>query len=133
KQKAFSLYPKFDENLGIEDLILTMKAMKQQKECNGKVGTMGFCLGGKLAYLMATRSDTDCNVGYYGVGIEKNLDEADNIKYPLLLHIAELDAHVPKEAQVRIKQRLAHNKKVMIHTYEGTDHAFARREGENYD
>lgn len=56
-----------------------MKTLKKLPECSGKVGTIGFCLGGKLAYLMATRSIAECNVSYYGVGIEKNLDEASNI------------------------------------------------------
>ena len=98
-KKAFELYQGFDENKGVDDLISTMKTLKKLPECSGKVGTIGFCLGGKLAYLMATRSIAECNVSYYGVGIEKNLDEASNIEHPLMLHIAEKDDYVSPEIQ----------------------------------
>jgi carboxymethylenebutenolidase len=82
---------------------------------------------------MATRSDADCNVGYYGVGIEKALDEASKISQPLMLHIAEKDQFCPPEAQAQIKAVLGKNPKVTIHSYPGVDHAFARPGGEHYD
>jgi carboxymethylenebutenolidase len=94
---------------------------------------MGFCLGGKLAYLMAARSDADCNVSYYGVGIQDMLAEAGNIKKPLMLHIAEKDGYVPPEAQAKITAGLKDNKNVTIHTYPGVDHAFARRGSKNFN
>lgn len=101
--------------------------------CTGKVGSVGYCLGGKLAYLMATRSDTDCSVGYYGVGIEGALGEAANLRKPLLLHIAEKDQFVPPEAQAQVKEALGDNPLVTLHSYPGVDHAFARVGGEHYD
>ena len=82
---------------------------------------------------MATRSDADCNVSYYGVDIEANLDEAKNITKPLLMHIAEADQSVPAEAQQAIKDKLAGNSLVTIHSYPGLDHAFCRVGGQNYD
>jgi len=94
---------------------------------------MGYCLGGKLAYLMATRSDADCNISYYGVGIQDMLDEAKNIKHALLMHIAELDKYVPPEAQQKILAALKANKQVEAHVYPGVDHAFARPNGQHYD
>jgi carboxymethylenebutenolidase len=103
------------------------------KECSGKVGTVGFCLGGLLAYLMACRSDADCNVGYYGVGIDGKLGEAAKIRKPLVLHIAEADKFVPPEAQEKIKQGLAGHPNVTIYTYPGLDHAFARIGGGPYN
>ena len=87
-QKAFSLYQGFDVEKGIDDLKSTIAHARAMDGSNGKVGTVGFCLGGKLAYLTATRTDADANVGYYGVGIEELLDEAGNISAPLVLHIA---------------------------------------------
>ena len=101
--KALQLFQGFDEDKGVEDLIATLNTLRQLPECTGKVGSVGFCLGGKLAYLMATRSDADCSVGYYGVGIENNLDEIGNIQKPLMLHIAESDQFVPPEAQATIQ------------------------------
>ena len=70
----------------------------------GKIGALGFCLGGKLAYLAAARSGVDVAVGYYGVGIEGNLNEPP--KCPTVLHFAEKDKFVPPEA-VREDQRRA--------------------------
>jgi hypothetical protein len=97
------------------------------------VGTVGYCLGGKLAYLSATRTDADASVGYYGVGIEKALNEAGRIRKPLMLHIAKLDKFVPAEAQAQIHAALDGNARVTIYDYEGCDHAFARKGGDHYN
>ncbi|MET4698324.1 carboxymethylenebutenolidase [Constrictibacter sp. MBR-5] len=131
--KAFALYKGFDVEKGIDDLKATLAAMRAMPECTGKVGTVGFCLGGFLAYMMACRSDADANVGYYGVGIQDKLGEAHAISKPLMLHIAEADKFVPPEAQAKIVDGLSGNPLVTIHTYPGMDHAFARIGGQPYD
>jgi carboxymethylenebutenolidase len=131
--RAFQLYQGFDEAKGVDDLKATLTHLRGLPACTGKIGTVGYCLGGKLAYLMATRSEADCNVGYYGVGIEKALDEAGKISRPLMLHIAEQDKFCPPEAQAQVKTALGKNQKVTIHSYPGVDHAFARVGGEHYD
>ncbi len=131
--RAFELYQNFDEDRGVGDLQATLDTLRELEQCSGRIGAVGYCLGGKLAYLCATRTDADCSVGYYGVGIESALDEADNITRPLLLHIAELDQFCPKEAQEQIHRALDDNGNVTIHDYPGCDHAFARIGGEHYD
>jgi carboxymethylenebutenolidase len=131
--RAFQLYQGFDEAKGADDLKATLAHLRALPACTGKAGSVGYCLGGKLAYLMATRSDADCNVGYYGVGIDKALDEASKITRPLMLHIAEKDQFCPPEAQAQIKATLGKNPKVTIHSYPGLGHAFARPGGEHYD
>ena len=132
-QKAFSLYKGFNEAKGVDDLKSTLTHLRQLPACTGKVGSVGYCLGGKLAYLMATRTDADCSVGYYGVGIEGALDESKSIKKPLMLHIAEQDQFCPVEAQAKVKAALKGNPHVTIHSYPGMDHAFARVGGQHYD
>ncbi|MFQ5971617.1 MAG: dienelactone hydrolase family protein [Alphaproteobacteria bacterium] len=132
-QRAFELMQGFDEAKGIDDLKASLAALRTTDGCTGRAGTIGFCLGGRLAYLMAARSDADCNVGYYPVGIENNLGEAIGITRPLLLHIAEEDGFVPKDAQARINSSLGSNPNVRIHNYPGVDHAFARPGGKNHD
>jgi len=131
--RAFSLYKGFNEAKGVDDLKSTLAHLRKLPACTGKVGSVGYCLGGKLAYLMATRSDADCSIGYYGVGIEGALDEAKNIKKPLLLHIAAKDQFCPPEAQAKIQAGLKGNAHVAIHVYPGMDHAFARPGGQHYD
>ncbi len=71
--KAFGYYQRFDANQSIKDAADALKVLRARKECVGKVGALGFCLGGKLAYLTAARTDVDCAVSYYGVGIEADL------------------------------------------------------------
>ncbi len=132
-QQAFDLYNKFDVDAGVADIQAAVTALRGHESCRGKVGAVGFCLGGLLAYLTATRTDADGAVGYYGVGIEGKLDEAAKIAKPLMLHIAEADGFCPKEAQEQIKQGLAGNSLITIHSYPGMDHAFARDGGEHYD
>ena len=130
--RAFQLFQGFDQDKGAQDLSASLAHLRKLPGCNGKAGTVGYCLGGKMAYLMAARSDADCNVSYYGVAIDAALGEANGIKKPLLMHIAAEDKYVPREVQAKIKQALGANGKVTIHVYEGMDHAFARVGGAHY-
>ncbi|AGU53395.1 putative carboxymethylenebutenolidase [Variovorax paradoxus B4] len=132
-QRAFALYKGFDEARGMEDMQASISALRLRPEVqDAKVGVLGFCLGGKLAYLAACRTDADVAVGYYGVGIDAALDEAGNIRCPLALHVAELDGFCPPEARERIVQALRGRPDVEVHVYPGVDHAFARVGGEHY-
>jgi carboxymethylenebutenolidase len=132
-KRAFQLMQGFDQAKGVEDMKATVSALRKHAACTGKVGSVGYCLGGRLAYMMATRSDTDANVGYYAVNLPDILGEAKNIQKPLLLHIAEKDQFVPPEAQAKVKGALNGNKLVTIYSYPGADHAFARIGGQHYD
>ncbi|MEK7832382.1 MAG: dienelactone hydrolase family protein, partial [Acidobacteriota bacterium] len=107
--------------------------LRNHPACSGKVGAVGFCLGGKLAYLLATRHAPDCSVGYYGVGIENALTEIANLKSSLMLHIAELDQFCPAEAQAKIHAALEQNENITLHDYAGQDHAFARVGGAHFN
>ena len=132
--RAFELFGLFDVDKGIDDLQDDPDAkLRGHEACNGKVGTVGYCLGGKVAYLMATRSDADCNVSYYGVGLDEHLHEAQKITKPLLLHIASEDQFVPPEAQEKITAALEEHALASPHVYSGMNHAFARPGGEHHD
>jgi len=131
--QAFGYLKGFDEAKGIEDLTATLEHLRKIPGASGKVGSVGYCLGGRLAYLMAARSASDANVGYYPIGIDNNLDEATSIKKPLLLHIAEEDQFCPKDAQQKIIEALSKLAPVTLHRYPGVNHAFAREGGANYD
>ena len=132
-QRALSLMGKFDQAKGIADIQTTITTLRKDKSCTGKVGDVGYCLGGLLAFLAAARTDADASVGYYGVNIDQKLDEAKKIKKPLMLHIAEADGFVTPEAQKKIKDGLKGNKLVTIHSYPGADHGFARVGGAHSD
>ena len=128
-EKAFALYQKFDVPKAVEDIVATVAALRAQPACKGKIGALGFCLGGKLAYLAAAEAGVDCTVGYYGVAIEQQLDLVPRIKCPLVLQFAAEDKFVPAAAVAEIRKVFAGREDVESHVYPGVDHAFARPGG----
>lgn len=131
--KAFDLMNRFDVDQGIDDLRATCHSVTGHAQSTGKVGCVGYCLGGKLAYLMAARTKIAASVSYYGVGLDQLTDEVPSITNPLLMHIAEEDKFVDKTAQATIKTAIAANPNITAHSYPGVNHAFARLNGEHYD
>lgn len=134
-QQAFALMNKFlpEFEKGVGDLKAAMAHLRGLKECTGKVGCVGYCLGGSLTYAMACMSDTDASVGYYPVQIDDHLPYAGNIGKPAMFHVAEKDGFCPPESQAKIAEAFAKNPNITLHTYAGVDHAFARPGGGNYD
>lgn len=132
-EQASVLYKNFDVEAGIRDLLATLAHVRRMPGCGGKVGTVGYCLGGKLAWLMASRSDVDCAVSYYGVGLDAMLDEVYDIRMPILLHIAGQDKFVPPSAQQKILSSMTRNPVISAYSYAGVDHAFARPQGQNFN
>ncbi len=130
-KKAFDLMGAFNIDHGIADIAATIKTLRPMT--TGKVGAVGYCLGGHLAYLTACRTDADASVGYYGVNIQTRLDESRDIRKPLILHIAEKDEFVNAGAQQEIVDELRDNRLVTIYQYPEQNHAFARVGGAHYD
>ena len=122
-KQALDLLGGFDIDKGILDIEAAIKSLRA-RGCS-KVGVVGYCLGGQLAYLSATRTDSDATVGYYGVNIDKYLGEQHAIGKPLMLHNAALDHFVTAEAKAAVRSGLAANPHVTLHDYQA-DHAFAR-------
>ena len=111
----------------------TVAFLKSKKETNGKVGSVGYCLGGKLNYLMCCRNTKmECAVAYYGTYIEHNIREAKNLARPFMLHMAMKDRWVQAEVNDLIERRLSPNPLVQIHKYPEADHAFARHGSKVY-
>jgi carboxymethylenebutenolidase len=132
-ERAFELFGLFDLDNGVRDLQSTLQHLRHDERTTGKVGCIGYCLGGKLAYIMAAKTDIDASVSYYGVGIQDMLDDAHGINKPLLMHIAGEDKFVSHEAQAQIKAGLQGNSAIEIHSYAGVEHAFARGNGMHYN
>ncbi|MBF2098222.1 MAG: dienelactone hydrolase family protein [Gloeomargaritaceae cyanobacterium C42_A2020_066] len=124
--RAFELYQALDVDAALGDLEVAIEALAGRPGCSGIVGTVGFCLGGYLAYRMAGRPAGACHVSYYGVGIENHLPPQMTFQSPLLMHIAAQDQFVPLAAQAAIGTALDPEPLVTMHTYPGVDHAFAR-------
>ena len=131
-QDAFAKMQQFDIDKGIADVEATICKAREIMG-GGKVGVVGFCLGGRIAYLTATRTDIDASVGYYGGGIDAALGEAHAIARPLLLHFAEKDHFITAEKVAAIHGALDSNVHVTIHEYPGVDHGFATTSGNRRD
>jgi carboxymethylenebutenolidase len=131
-KKAFALMNAFDADQGVRDIAATLDHIRSDPGCTGRAGAVGFCLGGQLAWLTATRTNADAAVSYYGVGLEGLVGESPALRKPVMLHIAEADGFVPPAAQAAIRQALASQALATIHGYPGRDHAFARVGGEHY-
>lgn len=125
--KALDLFGKFDQDQGVRDIEAAIKYARGQG-CS-KVGAVGYCLGGRLAYMTAARTDSDATVGYYAVGVDNLLGEKHAIANPLMLHIPTEDGFVDKETQAAMHAGLDDHPKVTLHDYEGLDHGFATEFG----
>lgn len=129
-ERALELMGQFDQDKGIADIEATIRAARSELGDGAKVGAVGYCLGGRLAFMTAARTDIDASVGYYGVGIDGLLGEKHAIANPVLLHVPEEDHFVDKAAQAAMHAGLDDHPKVTIYDYAGEDHGFATEFGE---
>lgn len=127
-QQAIRYMMAHDFDAGVRDIEATIRWIRGH-EAVAKVGLVGFCMGGKVAYQAAARTDIDASVGYYAVGIDQMLNEAHAIARPLMLHVPTADGFVPPEAQKAMHAGLDDNAHVTIHDYPGLDHGFAAEHG----
>ena len=132
-QEAFGYFGQYEANDGVKDIEAVIHAIRGGLAGQApveKVGCVGYCLGGRLAYMAATRTDISASVGYYGVMIDQMLSEAHSIAKPLMLHIPTADHFVGPDAQAEIHAALDEHPRVTLHDYEGLDHGFATEMGD---
>lgn len=128
RERAAELLKGLDQILAVEDSLIAADYLRNVPGNSGKIGAVGYCLGGKLAYLMATRDGIDVAVSYYGVLIQSALEQIPNIRCQLLLHIACDDHLCPQDAQASIIDAAASRSEIItVLTYPHVGHAFARR------
>jgi carboxymethylenebutenolidase len=128
-KRALDLMGRFDQDQGIADIEAAIRAARARLGEGGKVGCVGYCLGGRLAFMTAARTDVDASVGYYAVGLDSLLHEKNAISRPLLLQIAGADGFVPPATQAQMRQALDDHSRVTLFDYPGEDHGFATEMG----
>jgi carboxymethylenebutenolidase len=131
-KRAFELFQAFDQMKGIEDLKATVAAARTLPGANGKVGTMGYCLGGRLAFMMAEQSDADINVSYYGVGLDGLLGDLGNVTKPLVVYVADRDEYFSADGRAKLVAATKDHPLIACYNYDA-DHAFARVGGIHWD
>lgn len=127
-KQAIDNMQQFSADDGVKDIEACIKFIRASEGVE-KVGVVGFCLGGRLAYMAATRTDADASVGYYGVMIDQMLGEAHAIARPLLLHVPMADHFVGPDAQAAMHAALDPHPRVTLYDYPGLDHGFAATSG----
>ncbi|MDP1794015.1 MAG: dienelactone hydrolase family protein [Acidimicrobiales bacterium] len=129
---AFAMVQKFDFAQGVEDIQATHAHLLGMTECTGKVGGVGFCLGGGLAFAMAALSRVDGQgpdgaVSYYGSAVNAFLEHADKVECPVLFHYGDTDAFIPAENVTEVEKTFAGRDDIEIVHYDA-GHAFANND-----
>lgn len=122
--RAVELMNATDVDKAQQDIGHTVRALRAQPGVQGKVGALGFCFGGRLAYHTAANGLVDAAVAYYGGGIHNALTRAGQVRIPLQMHFGALDAHIPADAVARIATAFEDNDAVEIHVYDQAQHGF---------
>jgi carboxymethylenebutenolidase len=133
RENALALLQKTDVNQTVADLGAAVRALKGRAETTDKIAAVGYCFGGRLAYLMAAQGFVDAAVSYYGGGIQNRLDEADKIRVPMLFHYAEKDTGIPIEAVEQVKARFEGKPNTEFYVYPGAGHGFNCTDRSAYD
>ena len=128
-KRALELMGEFDQDQGVRDIEATIHEARSRLGGNGRVACVGFCLGGRLAFMTSSRTDVDVSVAYYPVGIDSLLHEKHAIAKPLLIHIAGADHFVTPDVQAKMHEGLDDHPRVTLHDYPGEHHGFAAEVG----
>jgi carboxymethylenebutenolidase len=123
RERALGLMKGADPKLLAEDILTTVAALRARPEAVGKVGTIGYCMGGRLAYIAAATAGVDAAVCFYGGGIQDQLDRAASIKCPTQFHYGAKDTAIPMEAVEKVKAALA-RKNAEFYVYPDAGHGF---------
>lgn len=132
RERGRALRMKTDDTQAAADAAVCIEFLRRHEACTGRVGVAGYCWGGLLSYLTAVRHRPDAAVGYYGVGIDKKLDQAKNLSCPLMLHYAGQDKSAGPEVAHQVREAFRDDPRVTVWEYPEANHAFARPGGSNF-
>ena len=123
-KRAFALMQGYAPAEAVADIAASAAALRARPEVGGgKVGAVGYCMGGRMAYLAAATAGIDAAAPFYGGGIHLQLDRAAGITCPMQFHYAGHDDHIPPEAVESVRQAFA-GKAAEVHVYPGSMHGF---------
>lgn len=123
----------FDIDASARHMRVAAEALRREPTCNGKVAALGFCMGGRLAFVAAARSGVDAAIGLYGLNVSKHLDEASAIKVPMHLHYGDKDEHVPLAEIEAVAKGVAANPNIKVWRYPEAGHSFFNKVRPTYD
>lgn len=125
RERALALMRALQPAEVLADIALAVQALRVRPEVgSAKVGAIGYCMGGRLAYLAAATAGVDAMVAYYGGGIHNQLDRAAAVRGPVQFHYAGHDDHIPPEAVQRVREAFAGHITAEVHVYPQAHHGF---------
>jgi len=107
--------------------------LRAQPFANGKVVAIGFCGGGRFAFLAAVRCGVDAAASLYGLGISQHLGEAANVRCPVQLHYGLKDQHIPRQEIDAVSAGVRGRPNVEVFLYPEAGHSFANPVRPTYD
>jgi carboxymethylenebutenolidase len=131
--RAWKRLKAFDWDRAVDDARTAVQWLRQSPHCNGKVAAIGFCMGGRTAFLAAARAGADAAVSLYALGIALHLDEVRLVNVPVQLHYGLDDEHIPKSEIDAVVDAAKANSKVEVHLYAGAQHGFFTKDRPAYN
>jgi carboxymethylenebutenolidase len=134
RKKGFGLLQKFDFPKGVADVIATGNWLNDQSGCNGRVGTLGFCIGGKIAVIAGAQAPFKSAVAFYGVKLDDNIALLESYPVPIQIHVGDQDTHIPAETTQKVDAAVKKSGRGDVFVYPGAQHGFFNAvRSESYD
>ena len=131
-EEGLSFWRVADVDRAVRDVGASAKALRSRSETIGRVAAIGYCFGGRLAYLAAAKGHLDAAVAYYGGGIQNQLDVAAQIRVPILFHYADHDEQIPMASVDDVKKSFDGRDLAEFCIYPETHHGFNCWERETF-
>jgi carboxymethylenebutenolidase len=125
--RAFRYMERFaeiDMAVSVADLLAALDHLAGVSEVEGRVGVMGYCLGGRLAYEVAVAGEPATCVSYYGSGIADRLEDAGRVTCPVLFHFGDADPFIPNDQAEAVAAAFAGRADAQVVVQPGAGHAF---------
>ena len=122
--KGLQLFDGLNIDIAAAELQRAVEAIRHIPSCTGKVGAMGFCMGGLLAFVCAARAGVESSVIYYGTRLDQHLELVQDITCPLLFHFASNDEHISTQTVNKIKMSLSGKDNCRVVVHKNSGHGF---------
>lgn len=133
RETAWARLRDFDFDAAGRDLKVATDWLRASTFCSGKVGAIGFCMGGRLAVLAATRAKVDTAISLYALGLTHHLDETADVSCPVQLHYGLEDKHIPNTEIETVQAALAGRHNINVYCYPKAGHSFFNPVRPTYD
>ena len=122
--RGLQLFDGLNIDIAAADLQRAVDAIRHIPSCTGKVGAIGFCMGGLLAFVSAARAGVESSVIYYGTRIDNYLELVQDITCPLLFHFADDDEHISTETVKKVRMSLSGKENCRVIVHKNSGHGF---------